>query len=284
MILMEPMLDGRIKLSSIVTYIQNRQNENGGYTFAQWTESSAEDTYFAIRILEMLKTEPQRKGDTIRFLRGLQHSDGGYDSIKVAYYCKNTLSTLRSAPRFDMRNYLYSLHAGLAFGRSVVNIETSSELENMFLTLCLLRRMDKTGSGDIVKFILGRRNKDGSFGKSGYSRLASVHYALASLGALGYDVQSFDRTLKWLRYCELPAGGFTTTPRDTAYLVIDELYHGLNALRCFEIDPLYSSAHLQLLNRFQNGNGGFRRSIFLGISTFESTFYALTCLGLLKNG
>ena len=176
-----------------------------------------------------------------------------------------------------------SLNGVDGFGTLDVNIETSSELETTFLALCLLGRVNKAGSNDLIKFILGRQNRDGSFGKSGYSRLASTHYALASLKLIHYEVQSLNGTLKWLRYCELPSGGFTTTPRDTSYLVIDELYHGLNALRCLEKESLYSSQHLQLLSHFQNGNGGFRRSIFLGISTFESTFYALASLELLKN-
>jgi len=283
-ILLEPILDNGIHEDPIISYIRNRQNEDGGYTFAQWTESSAEDTYYAIRILEMLKTQPLRVADTIRFLRELQYPDGSYDSVKVAYYCNTALSALGSTPRFDMRSYTHSLLKMLGgLGSLDVNIETSSELETTFLTLCLLRRVDKARSDNTVKFILGRRNKDGSFGRSGYSRLASAHYALASLRLLNYNVQALDETLKWLRYCELPRGGFTTTPRDTSYLVIDELYHGLNALRYFETNPLHASAHMQLLSRFQNGNGGFRRSIFLGISTFESTFYALASLRLLKS-
>jgi hypothetical protein len=280
----KPILDNGIQVSPIISYIRNRQNADGGYTFAQWTESSAEDTFFAIRILEMLKTKPLRVADTIRFLRELQYSDGSYDSVKVAHYCNTVLSALGSTPRFDMSSYNHSLLGMLGgLGSLDVNIETSSELETTYLTLLLLKHVDNARSGNTIKLILSRLNADGSFGRSGYSRLASVHYALASLRLLNSNLQSLNGTLKWLRYCELPIGGFTSTPRDTSYLVIDELYHGLSALQCFEANPLCASAHMQLLSRFQNGNGGFRRSIFMGISTFESTFYALTCLRLLKN-
>jgi hypothetical protein len=279
-----PVLHTSIQVSPIISYIRNRQDKDGGYTFAQWTESSAEDTYYAIRILEMLKTLPLRVTDTVQFLRELQHSDGSYDSIKVAYYCTTALSAFGSAPRFDVRNYVNSL-AGMhgIFGNLNVNIETSSEFETTYFTLRLLKHLDKTGSDNTIKFILGRLNDYGSFGRSGYSKLAALHFALASLKLMNHDIQSLDSTLRWIRYCELPTGGFTTEPRDTSYLVIDELYHGLNALRCFKTDSLYAPAHLQLLSRFQNGNGGFRRSIFLGISNFESTFYAVTCLRLLNN-
>ena len=143
----KPILDNGIQVSPIISYIRNRQNEDGGYTFAQWTESSAEDTYYALQILEMLKTQPLRVTDTIRFLRELQYSDGSYDSVKVAYFCNTTLSALGSTPRFDMRSYMHS-HEGMlgGLGSLDVNIETSSELETTFLTLSLLRRVDKTRS------------------------------------------------------------------------------------------------------------------------------------------
>ena len=75
----KPIFDNGIQVSLIISYIRKRQNKDGGYTFAQWTESSAEDTFFAVRILDMLKTQPLRVADTIRFLRELQYSDGSYD-------------------------------------------------------------------------------------------------------------------------------------------------------------------------------------------------------------
>ena len=265
-------------------YVMDRQNSDGGYTFAQWTESSAQDTYFALQILQMLGAIPEHHERTTLFLQGLQKTDGTYDSMNVAYYCVSGLSNLGAQPRYDASDYVNSLrrpHGG--FGNLEVDIETSSEFETTYLALTVLDSLGRSKPDTVSRFILGRVNPDGTFGSgSGYSTLASIHFAIASLELVGYDVRSLNRTLEWLRQCELPNGGFTSDPRDTSYLVLEDTYYGLNLMRNFVVKPRYSEATRQLVNRFQNGNGGFRRSIFMGISTFESTFHALSCLQLLS--
>jgi hypothetical protein len=227
---------------------------------------------------------PQHCKDTIRFLQGFQKVDGSYDSINVAYYCISALTILGATPDHDVSEFVNSLKRSYGgFGSLDVNIETSSELETTYLSLYVLKSFGDFHRDEVIQFLLGRMNPDGTFGGgSGYSTLASVHFALASLRLLGHDVRSLDRTLQWIRHCEPPNGGFTSDPRNAAYLVLDDVYYGLNVLYHFRISPQYPQASLQLVSRFQNGNGGFRRSIFLGISTFESTYFALSCLKLLS--
>jgi hypothetical protein len=276
--------DDQVQVKQISRYVKDRQNQDGGYTFAQWTESSAEDTYFALQILKILGIIPEHREDTIQFLQGLHNADGSYDSIKAAYYCISALDILGATPNHGVSEFVNSLKRPYGgFGSLDVNIETSSELEATYLALSVLKSYDEVRPGEIIQFILGRMNSDGTFGSGcGYSTLASVHFALASLRLLGHDVRSLDRTLQWIRHCEPPNGGFTSDPRNAAYLVLDDVYYGLNVLCHFRISPQYPQASLQLVSRFQNGNGGFRRSIFLGISTFESTYFALSCLKLLS--
>jgi len=272
------------QVSKIKRYIMDRQNQDGGYTFAQWTESSAQDTYFALHILQMLGTTPEHRKDTIQFLQELQNADGSYDSINVAYYCISALSRLGAKPLYPARSFARSLrksHGG--FGNLDVDLETSSEFQTTYLALSILKPSDEIDSDQVIHFILGRMNSDGTFGSgSGYSNLASIHFAIASLDLLGYNVRSLDRTVKWLQHRELSSGGFTSDPRDTSYLVLEDTYYELNALHHLGVRPSYPQSTVQLVKRFQNGNGGFRRSIFLGLSTFESTFHALSCLQLLS--
>lgn len=269
----------------ICRYVKDRQNQDGGYTFAQWTGSSAQDTYFALEILQMLGTAPDHREETTQFLEGLQNSDGSYESIKVAYYCTSALSNLHAKPLYDVTNFANSLkrsHGG--FGSANADAETSSEFETTYFALFVLKSLDEIEQDRVARFIVERVNPDGTFGSgSGYSTLASVHFAIASLELLGCDVRSLKRTLEWLRRCELRNGGFTNDPRDTFYLVLEDTYYGLNSLRHLGVTPLYPQSTIQLVKQFQNGNGGFRRSIFMGISTFESTFHALSCLQILAS-
>jgi hypothetical protein len=220
------------------------------------------------------------------FLKKLQHPDGGFDSIKVAYYVTNSLVELGATPKKGFEGTIISAGSPLErLGSFEVNIETSSEIETTYFALETLRMLGKpAASGRIPELILKLRNLDGSFGRGGYSRMASVYYALASLKLLGYDMSSLDGTLKWIRACENPAGGFAGSPNEfDPYLILEEIYYGLRALEALNAASQFPSQNLSLIGKFQNRNGGFRRSIFLGISTFEDTFYALSSLDILSN-
>jgi hypothetical protein len=265
----------------IADYVVERQNADGGYTFAQWSESSAQDTYYALQILKMLGVQPAHTDRTIAFLRKLQHPDGGFDSIKVAYYVTTSLIELGATPERGFEKSILLAHSSLErLGSFEVNIEASSEIETTYLSLENLRLLGKPVETEpLAGLILRLRNPDGSFGRGGYSSMASVYYALASLKLLRYDVNSLDSTPRWIRGCENPAGGFARSPKDfDPYLILEELYFGLKALEVLGEASLYRSQNLSLIGKFQNRKGGFRRSTFLGISTFEDTFYALSSL------
>jgi hypothetical protein len=273
--------DRWILTERIADYVAERQNADGGYTFAQWAESSAQDTYYGIQILRLLGVEPVRPDRTIAFLKKLQHPDGGFDSIKGAYYVTNSLNDLGAKLEGDFKGTILLAKSSLErLGSFEVNIEASSEIETTYFAVETLRMLGKPAeSSSIPTLILKLRNHDGSFGRGGYSSMASVFYALASLKLLRYDVNSLDSTLRWIRGCENPAGGFARSPKDfDPYLTLEELYFGAKALEVLGEASLYRPQNLNLIGKFQNRNGGFRRSIFLGISTFEDTFYALSIL------
>ena len=170
--------DRWIRASSIADYVSQRQNADGEYTFAQWSESSAQDTYYAIEILKMLGVQPQRRETTISFLQNLQQADGSFDSIKVAYYVTRSLKRLGTRPCRGVEEYvLLAQDSVQRLGSVEVNIEASSDIETLYLSLETLKLLGKpTESGTLPELILNLRNHDGSFGKSGYSRMASVYY------------------------------------------------------------------------------------------------------------
>jgi len=282
-------LDKWIHVDKIVQYIQDRQNEDGGYFFAKGAESAAQDTYHAIKILKALEVKPQRQFDTTRFLRFLQHGDGSFDSINVAYYVASALYELQSktSQSFD-RFVLSTQRPDGGFGSLEADVESSSELETTYMALKLLK-LDghELHSDERTKLILGFRNPEGSFGKSGYSTSASTYYAVAILKLEGYDVKSLYDTLKWVRSCEISTGGFRRTPESVdPFLLIEDSYFCVKILKIMGEMCRYPHETLRLMSRFQNGNGGFRRSIYLGISTFESTCQAvstsLTILDMLE--
>ena len=90
----------------------------------------------------------------------------------------------------------------------------------------------------------------------------------------------------WIRDWKQPGLVFVEKQTETEILKFVRVAesHANKRSRGFEIlgeGLRFPSRTLDLIVKFQNGNGGFRRSIFLGISTFESTYYAISaCLAI----
>jgi len=277
-------LEKRIRIDKVLCYIQKRQNEDGGYSFARGAESSAADTYYGIQILKMLGAEPENVTKTIDFMKCLQHEDGSFDSINVTYYVVETLDELGAKPRKPFKHFILSLqsaHGG--FGVLEADLESPSELEVTYLSLALLRLVEHNLSFEKTKdLILTRQNYHSSFGKYGYSRLGATYHALASLSLLGFDVRTLRRTEEWVRQCEIPSGGFRTAPEShDPYFIMDDIYFGVKCLDVLGKNCRFPSQTLDLAAKFQNENGGFRRSVFLGISTFESTYHAISACSII---
>ncbi len=279
-------LERHIAIAEVLRYIQRRQNEDGGYSFAQGAESSAADTYYGIQALKHSgpQAEPKNVTKTIDFMTRLQHEDGSFDSINVAYYVVRTLDELRAKPHRPFKDFVLSLqatHGG--FGVLEADIESPSELEATYLSLALLRLVEHNLSFAKTKdIILAGQNSNGSFGTSGYSRAGATYHALASLSLLGFDVRTLRDTEEWVRSCEIPSGGFRTNPESRdPYIIMDDIYFGVKCLHVLGKNCRFPSQTLNLIARFQNMNGGFRRSIFMGISTFESTWHAISACSII---
>lgn len=274
-------LEKWVRVQDVVEYIRVRQNDDGGYTFAQGSESSAQDTFFAIQMLKLFDVQPRNVEETTRFLKKLQHSDGGFDSIRVAYYIVKTLTSFEDRPRLPVRDYILFLqkdHGG--FSGLEAFWDVPSEMEDTYLALAVLEEVGgELRLENTAKLILKSQNSEGSFGKADYSQIASTYYALASLRILGYDVGGFKETLNWIRGMELPQGGFGETYINIdQYVGIEDVYFGVKALETLNQSLTYPTQTLDLINRFRNNNGGFRRSSVLGISTFEATYQALSAM------
>jgi len=281
MILPQVEIEDLVNTRSIVHYVLERQNKDGGYTFCRGAESNAQDTYYAIEILQMLGAQPRNVEKTLRFLQELQHNDGDFDSVKVAYYVIQSLSHTRHLPAKPLGRLYQSfeaIFAGLEHPDTYVDVEIVSEIESIHLTVELLKGLDFSIDAErATNLILSLRNSDGSFGSKRHSRIASTYHALKALKILDHEVEASGETLSWIRRCEVSTGGFVSSP-ESSTMYMEDIYYGVKALEVLNECPKYPRETLSLITRFQNPNGGFRRSIFLGISDFESTYQAISCI------
>jgi len=274
-------IEDLVDAEAVVKYIQERQNTDGGYTFCRGAESNAQDTYYAIEILRLLNVQPRNTDRTVNFLKSLQHSDGRFDSVKVAYFVIASLSHLGDSPVKPIDKYAESIRSLIEDPQiQDVYIEATSEIESIYFAVNLLKRHGSSLSTDqIQKRLLSMQNADGSFGSERFSRIASTYYALKTLKVIGYNIKRLPNVHHWIRQCEVPSGGFKANPKESStYIVMEDIYYGVKTLEALNEKCRYPRETLKLIAKFQNPNGGFRRSIFLGISDFESTYQAVSSI------
>lgn len=301
-----------VDIEKVTEYVVSKQGKDGGYLSYQYMdifESSAEDTYYAISSLHVLRKKPPRDEETARFLLSLQHEDGGYASLPVAYFAIKALSILGSRPRnvegaakylmnalkyalkeyprgYSRTNYKIDEHflpdgSLKSFDATslLVEVEVPTALANISLAIEGLAELGYTsldGREDIIDFILKLKESDGGFGVFGTS-IGSVYHAVKSLLLLGYDVGELYSTREWVLACEHPEGGFGVKPGTRTYF-LENIYYGVEVLSMMGEKPRYPDIHAKLTCMCQNGDGGFRRSPVLGSSTLEYTYYAVQVL------
>lgn len=258
----------------VVEYIIRRQNEDGGYTFCQGTESNAQDTYYGLSILEMLGARLPNVEKTIKWLENFVP-----EGLYQYYYVVKALQICKREPdKKLLRDFILSLPAT----RGELRIEDIYfEVPSEFLSIFMLTELVRIAGIEIdrkrtANWLLSFKNDDGGFSMRGRSNLNSTYYAVASLYNLGYQVNSLRETVEYVRECEKPYGGFTSVPEGTRPYM-EHVYYGVSTLALLGERLRYPKQTVEFVLRCQNSNGGFSRSE-IGISTFEDTFYAVSVL------
>jgi len=254
-------------------YVLVRQNNDGGYAFAQGLESNAQDTYYGLAILDLLKTPFSNVEQTIKWLREFVP-----DSLYSHYYIAKALKLCGEDPDKNLKGYLLSRLASMEeFGTVDVYVEVASEFEITFTFTELISMVSvEIDREKTIRWLLSYYNKDGGFGAHRYSNLNSTYYAVAALLNLGYPIKFLKKTLGYVRSCEKPSGGFTVVPSSSPPYM-EHVYYGVSTLHLLGEHARYPEKTAQFVFGCQNSNGGFARSN-LGISTFEDTFYAVNIL------
>jgi hypothetical protein len=257
----------------IAEYIVNRQNDDGGYAFAQGLESNAHDTYHGLAILSLLGSPFPSMERTVEWLYNFDLS-----SIYSYYYVGKSLALCNEHVGSRFRDFVSSAISSGRYFRTVdVYVEVSSEFGSTLMILELASILDIKPYGEEVKrWLLEHRNKDGGFGACGYSNINSTYYAVASLDLLKVDRRNLSDTVTFVRKCEQPYGGFTVIPR-SAPPYIEHTYYGVMTLDLLGESCRFPWQTIDFVLKCQRDNGGFARSD-LGISTFENTFQAVSVL------
>jgi hypothetical protein len=277
----------------IAQYIEDKHLADGGYFFAKVEPSSGQDTYLAVKTLRLLGMKPKHLESILRFWRQ-EDKDKNLDSINGLFFASQTLKELGANQQFlnHYRSYLRDqLHnpsvfvknvffvdgeGGFDFNNSSIAILYSDyierELETLFYLCSLFRDFQISfDRSRIVSYLKSLQNTDGGFGSIRGSNLATTYHALSSFKILGEDDFEKEKVATYL----ISKRQMINYLEDWFYFIesldlIGETITGVQSVSTF-------------IGRCSRANGGFSRSQFIGISTIEDTYYAVSLLRVLGN-
>jgi hypothetical protein len=270
--------DRPVWIKKVIDYVISRQNDDGGYTFCQGTESNLQDTYYGLAILDLLHHPFPNVERTIYWLRNFE-----VDNIYSCYYVAKALELCGKKLDEHLINLIISFIDAQDMGENLSTpltdayLGTTSEFMTTFIIseLSKILKLEPNGRRT-ASWLLSFLNRDGGFGANRCSNVVSTYHAVASLNNLRYNVKNLRETIAYVRSCEKPSGGFAIVPQaPTPYM--EYTYCGMMSLDLFGKKCRFPTRVAEFVFKCQNLSGGFGRSDF-SISTFENTFQAISIL------
>ncbi|MCO6041945.1 prenyltransferase/squalene oxidase repeat-containing protein [Thermococcus alcaliphilus] len=276
-------LENYVDLRSVLKYIEDRRHEDGGYCFVSLlNETNVNDTYYAVKIYDLLDIEIPEKEKTVEFLYNSLKPQQAVVAIAMAIeglailgakdLAKEGLSLVFEKYKPLEGKFAVGLGGSEEFG-------TATPLEATYWVLRAFKAIDYKVSSEerrkIRDFIESFRKGDG-YGVT-QATTTMTYQAIFSLNALGYPIPK----TRHFHRCEV-YGGFTEVPYSLPpYL--EPTFYAVRGLRLINEKPRYIEPHIRFIRALQNPNGGFRRSLEMGISNFQNTYRALRTLDDLLN-
>lgn len=259
--------------SKIIDYVVNRQNEDGGYTFCQGAESNAQDTYYGLAILNLLNSPFPKVEKTSSFVTEIH-----LDSIYSIYYAAKASLLLERPIDANLKEQVAAIiSSNRYFGSTDIFSDVPSEFITTYMSLELADLLKiKVEADKVARWLISFKNEDDGFGTREQSNINSTYYAIMSLRLLKSSLRDFHDTVKFVRSCEKPHGGFTVIPINFMPYM-EHTYYGIMTLDLLGEKSRYPQQTADWILQCQNGNGGFARSD-LGISTFVDTYYVVSVL------
>ncbi|WP_297468559.1 hypothetical protein [Thermococcus sp.] len=267
-----------VDVNNALRYVEERRHGDGGYCFVSvLDDTNVNDTYYAIKIYDLLGLEFPEPEKTIEFLSKSIQPQTAVVAIAMAL---EGLAILGAKDLAREKSEIVFTKYNPAEGKFAVGLGGSEEFGTatpLEATYWVTKAFDKIGmkfdSGErdaIRAFVMKFRNGNGYGVKQPTTTM--TYQALFTLYTLGYKPPKSPH----FRNCELCGdwGGFTEVPYSLPpYL--EPTFYATRGLELQNEIPSCPRRHVWFIRQIQNPNGGFRRSLELGISNFQNTYRAL---------
>ena len=271
-----------LDLTSLKTYVSERECDGGGYCFYRLEEPSLADTFYALETIKLICSRAAASNKTLDYVEGFFAQPLRKGFLWGATYAARILARLdHPIPRKEELKALLELYlewvtdipaTGLA--QNILEL-TYATIETLVCVYgCVGKRIaEKLGSS-----LASLESPDGGFGIP--PNLTDTFLVVGMLHMLEQHPKEWEKTVEFVHSCEDEQFGFTNVP-STKPGFLEGLFYGLSLCDIFHIVPTYKEAAAQFVISCQTSGGGFRRASLLGIPTLEYTYMAVCSLALL---
>jgi hypothetical protein len=257
----------------IVKYIKQRHQNDGGFHFANIEPSGGSDTFYAVSVLSMLGETINDKEEIKKFFDALMQDDEINDVIGM-FFTVHTLYQLGYKTSL-LNKYIDTeeiIRSYTITSRKDIFVESVSSLKNSYYATCITKLLEiKNENKKILEFVRSCKNDDGGYESRDYSSIPDTFFALSTLSNID-ELNNEAITKKYL----------LSLSDSILKSYLEYVYWHFESLLLLGSNPAYIEAIPNYLARCSRTNGGFCRSPFQGISTFEDTFYAVSILTRLE--
>jgi hypothetical protein len=241
-------------VTEIREFVLTREQEEGGFSFAEAAPPTLEDTYYALRTLRELNIDY----DNEKTFEYIKNFDVGNVTLKQIFHLLYLIHA------FDLKYPIYSLKNSIRKGDNM-NITDA-----YYLILSL----------DTLNEHSGRRLRDFIVSKNitSLKHVSEVSRQVILLKKLNvcFDGGFY---VRWIQNCQNYDGGFGFNHGSTSFM--ENCYYALRAL--YELKSIPSET--ERCNKFilycRARNGGFGRQI-ISLPTLEATYHAVKSLTFLQ--
>jgi len=234
-------------------FILSREREEGGFSFAATTPPTLEDTYYAVRSLDMLGTM-EICASTSSYISQIEADR--LSGLRQTYRLLYLLRRLGISPKAES-------------GIRPLNKQRLQDIYYHILTQELLGKKPQLSESEF-KFLQTQNGRLGTV-----SEVCKYVIIMRKLG-IPFDKS---RYAEWIRKSQWYDGGFGFYPETTSFL--DNVYWALRALHALGSKPSRMEECERFIMQCRAKNGGFGRQSTT-IPSVEYTYYAISSLNIIK--
>jgi len=244
-----------LELSKVVQYLKDREKETGGFSFAPELYPDVEDTYYAVRTLQLLKVDIDRD-KTANYLKSINWKEVGFlRAVYMLLYIHLLLDIELPRQLIDLSSkdwsgfamldvQYFSDEIGKLLGRSLKPLHSSSSFQfqtneslqtlRKKVSILLDRDINFDSQQQIVRWVQSSQNGDGGFGfyPETTSYMENTYCALEILSKVGSSPMQIELCRKYILSCQTNKGGFGRAP--ASFPFIESTFHAVLGLLLLE--------------------------------------------------